>query len=250
MASTFPLDIEQTALFLAMLRGARERAQADAEDFVTIAASLEHLAAALGAEKTTLEQAKETLLAFARRSPLAVSVPSLHPAEFTAIEHAYDLFRDARNHAVHGGSRARQAAAHAIGVALVFEDALMSKVVRVSDLMVRGVITASPSQSIALARRDMLVHQFSFLPTRTDQGWRFISDAALAKYLSVDEATRKKRLRQTVKEALSHLHPLTGGNLKVASSRAEALREVASGPALVFDGSEDPVGIITAFDLL
>ena len=219
MAEAFPLDAAQTSLFLAMLRTARERVQDDGEDFVAIASCLEHLAAALGEDKTTLEQAKNGLLAFARRSPLAVSVPNAHRSEFASIEHAYDLFKDARNHAVHGGARARQAATHAIGVALVFEDVLMSNVVQVSDLMVRGVITASPSQSVALTRRDMLVHQFSFMPTRTADGWRFISDAALAVFLAVDADTRKRRLRMTVKEALSSFSASKGGTLKVNSTK-------------------------------
>ena len=81
-------------------------------------------------------------------SPLSMSVNLEQLMTYhTSFCDLFDELKDARNDAVHQGAHARILTDHAVELAIILEDALMSKFSRVSQFMVRDVDEAN-SQSV------------------------------------------------------------------------------------------------------
>ena len=116
----------------------------------------------------------------------------------------YATVQSARNDAMHIGAYARHATEAAIELCIGLEEALMAGVnSTVGNLMVTSPISVEQWQPIAHARQLMLMHSFSFLPVRLDDGWYLLSELGLAQYLVVKSDIKTKRLGQTIKESKS-----------------------------------------------
>ena len=158
--------------------------------------------------------------------------------------------RKARNGAVHrgtAGTRLRED----VGIVLrLVEETLVKKMKNntVGPRMVRGFLDAKPGESLASARDTMLRYDISTLPVRPDgkeSKWRWLTGADLARYaagggdMEAPVSTMTRKMEDT--------------SIVCADMPADkAARLLADGqPALLVavDGGE-PVGILTAFDLL
>lgn len=112
--------------------------------------------------------------------------------------------------------------------------------------------------AVSFARQQMLLHSFSFLPVRREDGWYLVSDCAVAQYLAGQnsaEGDRKRidqALARSIEEASAEgllLEP--GSDVRPTCSKAEALaRTSPSRPLLVTDAEGRLLGIVTPFDLL
>ena len=103
---------------------------------------------------------------------------------------------------MHIGAYARHATEAAIELCIGLEEALMADVERtVGNVMVTSPITVKQWQPVAHTRQLMLMHSFSFLPVRIDQSWYLVSELGLAKFLGVNNETKKSRLGETIENA-------------------------------------------------
>ncbi len=243
---------------LTQLRTAREATLADSENFLSIVHALEELGTSLAGEvRNGFGGYRAELLDFAQHSSLDEGVLLRWRGCHTPAPLLFELVRSARNDAAHQGASARNAARHAVELALIMEEALMGSLtsLTVTDCMVRDVVTAQLWQPLSLLRKHMLVHQFSFLPfLHPDDGWKVVSDAALVRFLGTKRKEREKRLSLSLQAALliGEGEPLAAATARtVAPSQflESVASEVAEAPVLVLhEGSL--VGLITAFDLL
>ena len=189
------------------------------------------------------------------KSPLAAEIPAQWRNCHLPFSILYDVVRMARNDALHQGAFARHLTDHAVQLALVIEDALMSDMATVSDYMVREPSCASTWQPISFVRQQMLANSFTYLPILLDCGgrqtWYLLSDTNIVKYLRVD---RKKRLSKTVQEAID----ASELQIEVAqccspNTLIERISEEFNGrPVLIFSEGQPErlLGILAAFDLL
>jgi len=135
----------------------------------------------------------------------------------------------------------------------------MANASKVSDFMVTDPVVALPWQPLSYVREKLLTHGFSFLPIwiadRSGPGWFLISDYAVTKYLRVsDKKIRSQRLATRIQQAVSteqiKLIPcLTCNPDSIAD---EIVSRFDGKPVLVVDElrPDNPLGIITAFDLM
>jgi predicted transcriptional regulator len=166
----------------------------------------------------------------------------------------YNLVRVERNSALHQGAAARRLTNHAIELSLILEGALEKLMEqRVSDFMVRDVVTASRWQPVSFVRLLMLKSSFSYIPVRltdTDSSsWRLISDFSLAHYLrarpensserTVGELVDSEEIQLLTVDTVSELDPLD-----------TIVTRVMEKPVLVLSDAKVMVGIISAFDIL
>ena len=98
-------------------------------------------------------------------------------------ERLFDVVKDARNMAVHEGSFARHLSSRLIDLFLILEEAIMTKLQRVVDIMVRNPVVAETWQMVANARRDLLANSFSFLPILHNGKWQLIADSEVMRFL-------------------------------------------------------------------
>ncbi len=177
-------------------------------------------------------------------------------AALTPFSRLYDLVQDARNDALHQGAFARHLTIHAIGLALILEDALRSsEEPRVSDYMVRNPVFAELWQPIGFIRQQMLANSFSFLPVLKGENWCLLSDREVAIYLrtSSSNSERKRRLAMPLDKTPMNL-PIAEC-VKEETSLQDAIKALKDAPLLVC-GESGPgnskrlFGIVTAFDLL
>jgi len=132
---------EYGLIFRNRLREDRMRALANAEDFIDIVRTLEELGQVLsGRTGIGLRAFEKELLELANGSRLAEASRRAGGAHLT-IDRLLHVVREARNDHVHMGAFARKAVSHAIELALIVEDALVSEG-QVSDFMVRNPVTA------------------------------------------------------------------------------------------------------------
>lgn len=128
----------------------------------------------------------------------------------------------------------------------------------VGNLMTTSLMTVEPWQTVAHARRLMLMHSFSFLPVWLGTSWRLISELGLAKYLNGGE--RKTRLCESIDSA-------NGNGLALMSMQDDALlrpemlvtdelqkAQVQDGPMLWLAAEaqhpEHLCGILSPFELM
>lgn len=246
------LDLEQATFFRDRFREARAAASRDAEGFQEIIFVLEQLGFLRywkkypnGREQkkkpecctkdkkpryfATLNDYKEVIRPIAACSYLASDVSQTWHTQFSDL---YEMVREARNDALHQGAVARHLTRHAVELALVLEDALMSGANKVRDFMVRDVVQAYPWQPISFIRQQMLESSFTYLPVwvkeaKSDENkseecssnkeeaeekgeWYLVSDYAIACYLRfVQGNDYKKRLGSTLEAARKENPELT-----------------------------------------
>lgn len=248
------LSSHQRIAFAGELRAARAAALRDAESFAEIAFVLERLGSFRRNAALGLGDYQGTLGRLAKESPLAEAAAARCPELHSRFHVLYEEVRIGRNDAMHQGVAARHLSRHAQELAVILEDALMSKAKKASDFMVRDPVCAELWHPLSAIRRTMLLNSFSFLPYQTaDEKWRIVSDRSLVRFLrDVPTASeRNRRLLMSLEEAqtkgLESLEPQRCKPDDPIGSVASALDDV---PCLVLSKSGRLLGIITAFDLL
>jgi len=243
--------------FRDQFRKARAEALRDAEGFQETVFVLERLGVYLTGKTTNLGKYKKDIEKEARESPLADVIPNQHPSWHSSFSTIYDVVRKARNDALHQGAFARHLTHNAIHLALVLEDALMSKGNTVGDYMVMEPICASGWQPLSFVRQQMLKNSFTYLPllpdNKSDQQWRIVSDYHIARYLLRGLGERKNYLAETLDKAiLDGLEVEQADTCSTGTSVQDALEMSKGKPLIVIDRdpSKQLVGIITPFDFL
>lgn len=167
-----PLEADEMIFFRDRLREARYGALADAEGFAQLCFAFELLGSRLLGEKLGLGKYKEQLKWLATNT--------LNADRFDAL---FRRVLDARNDAMHTGAYARNAAHGAVQLSLMLEEGLMSKsTLTVADYMVTTPVYVEEWHTLGYARQLMLVNSFSYLPIFHGDGWKLISDIAMAKF--------------------------------------------------------------------
>jgi len=270
-------DIQELFYFRDLFRNARAIAQKNSESCNDILFSLEKLGLFLVNKSIQLELRKrEDLEKFgklnlggyykqeiekiAKKSPLAEEIPNQSQAQLyhTNFDVLYDSVKDGRNDAMHQGAYARHLTDHAVQVALIIEDALMTGQDKVSDYIVRNVLQASLWQPLSFVRQQMLSNSFSYIPFLNENNeWCFLSDRDIAKYLNQNsKSCRKENLAKTVKQAISDLPNKLNSDSAISCKHdieVEKALKLMEGKPLIFTEINDKnkiIGIVTAFDLL
>jgi len=251
------MSSEQRLHFRDALRESRAVALADAEGFDPLLFAIERLGRYVYGENANLGAYQGGLEQLAAASPLAETIPLVHPDWHARFGSLLRQLRQARNSALHEGAFARHLTSHAVAVALTLEDALMNGSNQIRDFMVRTPVCALKWQPISFIRQTMLTTSFSYLPLNTGSeeapDWKLVSDVSVAKYLR-NAGEPKKALAMTVEDALS-----TGGlelstPFVCASSTSvrDALDHCKGLPVLVIAAQEPAslLGMATPFDLL
>jgi len=259
------LKEEQKRFYRDQLRSARDAALADAEGFQAVIHTLELMGQQMKGEILSLGKYEDKLTCLADDSPLCAEVASRWPAYHTTFSALYDELRRARNDAVHQGAYARILTDHAVDLAIILEDALMSnsECSKVSQFMVRDVVKAESWHPVSYARQQILKHGFSYIPVwfENDKKWRMLSEYSVAKYLRGYPDKRNDRLVKTIEKAKAEKDGLDLPTVekKYIVPPEELVSSILScidaSPILVVDskhGNEKNrlVGILTAADIL
>lgn len=250
------MDPPQKQFFRDQIRSARAVALADAEGLQAVLHSLELIGQQLLGKVSGLGEYKNELSDLATASPLSSDIPSEWPACHTTFCSLYDELRRARNDAVHQGAYARTLTDHAVELAIILEDALMSDATMISQFMVRDAVEAKPWHPVSYVRQQMLKHAFSYLPIRDRNIWWLIPEYSVARYLrgAPSPAVRKKRLATPVSDAVAanELHLLEAATVAPEALIAETLQHICERPILVVDRAHEDVlvGVLTPSDVL
>lgn len=247
------LTQSQRVEFLARLRDARALVLRDGESFREASTVLEHIGQVIGGKigigLKDHEAAIVSLATGARQTDEA------------SVGRLFNVVREARNKAVHDGAYARHLNGRLLDLLLLLEEAIMTNMDRVEDLMVRNPVSAEPWHLVSHVRKMMLTNSFSCIPilkakTGKDR-WMLLRDAALMQWIRSEPNKKKQRerLAMPVGEAITN-HELAvkgaiccGGEISIA----DLLTRMNDDPTLVtekIEGQERLLGIITAFDLL
>jgi hypothetical protein len=241
-------------------RAGREAALRDSEAFEEIVFVVERLGRYLTLGRVVgLGSAGPAIRQLTADGPLAVAMSKSKSRIHTPFDATYDLMRNGRNSAFHEGAYARHLTVKSVELALILEDALMATMSHVGDFMVQGIVIARPWQPISYVRQIMLTNGFSFLPgwfsVDGSQGWKLISDHAVASYLreAASSAERASRLAETLENAVA-VGALRLDQPLVCTPDtpvASVLAESRGLPVLIHGGDErELIGIATAHDLL
>ena len=233
------------------LKKARRAGLSDLENAHQLVVAIESLGKALhGSSDATLHKTVCCLIAFSDQW-----VPDGETEDPTSspLPEILKRVRVQRNDYAHEGTAARRLARQAAEVAIRLERALLNaekegRPMKMRDVMITPVICAEEWQTLAHVRRVMLLHEFTMLPYRQQNGvWTFIEATGVVRALSTD---RRQVLDKTVMDAVG------SGLLKVTTPArtAEAEDEVdQSSPetTLVVKGAcKAAAGLVTPFDLL
>jgi len=196
----------------------------------------------------------------AEASEYKTTLSDVWPAFHIKFNRLYESITQARNDAMHQGAYARHLAKHGVDVALILEDAIMSKLTKVEEVMVPSPVSADSWQPVSHVRMTMLRESFSYLPILWNNKWHCVSDCHVARYLRQGalNMSREQRLCNPVADAVRANHlVLTEPLIVRPGQRLDTLVEaLESAPALVVQDAESGcaptrlLGIITAFDLL
>ena len=250
------MDSEAKLFFRDQFREARAVVLGDSEAYESIVLVLERIGRYLVPQARGMGQQMQAVCGLAAASPLAYAMAAQSPdfhMDFTAL---YESVRKARNAAVHEGALARHLAVHALEMALVLEDALMTDMGTAGEFMVRGPATAALWQPLSFVRQLMLANSFSYLPVQTDEAqgarWHLVSDVSLARALRNGE-TREAQLKTPLGEAVAagtiELHPAR--TVHTDTTIESIIMDLDEVPVLVVSKKEaELLGIVTAFDLL
>ena len=122
-----------------------------------------------------------------------------------------------------------------------------------SDLMVRNPVTAESWHNIAMIRRAMLAHSFSYIPFFDGAKWKLIPDLAVIKFLDSEPYSKRndllgKSLMDAIKDKkLTLADALTASDQATISDLKEKITHL---PILIVDQKQHLLGILSAFDLL
>jgi len=225
------------------LRSARRVALEDAEAFAGIVHVIEQLGCQLTGKISGLAGYRNSLIEYGSRSCLAGD------GRLAAIlEHV----RVARNDAVHVGAFARTLTRHAIEASLILEDALTAQVAQVADFMVPNPVCAHGWQTLAAVRQMFLSNSFSWLPIKTEGGWRLLSDFAIAKHLRSGPSSRERaqRLAQRLEDIIDELDAEVALTCSKDGVLSDVVGLIGPRPLLVVEPDGTLIGIITAYDFL
>lgn len=246
--------------FFNELRYARQQVLRDAEAVDSVIFAVEKLGRFVSGRQAGLAKYRPSLSKVAEASTFHHELPNHLPQFHIPFNRLFDSLIECRNDAMHQGVYARTLATHAVQLALILEDALLTKVMKISDLMVRNPVCAETWQPLSFIRQTMLTESFSHLPVFWNKQWWLISDAALANYLrrGGTNLSRDQKLARRLLDVLEQkeLQPTTPKFVRPTKSLSEVAGEDLTVPALVVDGTMDEAGrerlwgIVTAYDLL
>ena len=248
-------DDEQARTLRRRLQEARYGVEQSKEEFLGIAQAIEAVGKAQNPETNGLGGMKDKLRSFIEnKHPIGRAVVGPSAGNFSAL---FPIVLEARNDEAHQGASARAAAAAAVRIGIMLEDAIaeMTCMNHVENFMCETICRTYDWETLSEARRKMLARSFSWLPFKNADGkWRLVGDRALVTYLSYP-STRKERLKETIKKAESEggLKTIEAPMVCASITREKALLKIGDGAGVGLvkakDGQE-VVGIITAFDLL
>jgi len=249
------MDSEAARFFRDQFRQARATALQDAEGFQEIIFVVERFGAYLIGKIKDLGKYGEAIEREAMSSPLADAIPVQHNSWHSKFSTIYEFARDARNDALHQGAFARHLTNSVIQLALILEDALMSKASTVGEFMVREPICASSWQPLSFIRQQMLKNSYSYLPLLSENDgqpcWLLVSDYLVAQYLR--KGDRKTRLAKTLMSAKKDGLELGPADTCFADTSVVDALEMSKGKPVIVIDKEHPerlVGIVTSFNFL
>ena len=250
---TSKMEKEKALVLCKRLRGARYEVVQSQEGFLNIAQAIEAVGKALKPDAMALGHMREAFSDFiGKHHPLGKSAVESDTGSFAAL---FPIVLEARNDEAHLGASARAAATAGVRIGIMLEDAIISMISesRIENFMCETICRTYTWETLSEARRKMLAESFSWLPFEIEDGkWRLLGDLDLAKYLA-DPVERKKRLKETIKDAqsLEELKTTEAPMVPTGTRRECALSLIGDKAGLVEakDGKA-VVGIVTAFDLL
>lgn len=243
------LTIAERIGCLNILRDARALALRDAESFHEAAMALEQVGQIVCGEiRLGLSKYKDELIEVANES-------SQHdPADTSRL---FDVVRDARNMAVHEGAWARHLNSRLVDLFLILEEALMAKLTRVEDIMVRTPLVAELWHMIAQVRKAMLANSFSYLPVCLNGEWMIVSDSSIMRLLrsATSETQKRSLLAMQVGKAIesSSIEVKRAICCRPHETVDQLLTVLQDQPVLVTDdinGDSRLLGLVMSFDLL
>lgn len=237
---------EIAAAILNELRDIRYSVYKDAESFDEGVAKLEYVGQILsGKLGVGLSSYEDEILGLAAQAPSSPDAKRLR-----------ELFRkvkDARNDSVHSGAFIRHHSLSLVSLSLLLEEAITNDSKIASDLMVSNPITAELWHNLAMVRRNMLTHSFSYLPVLVEAKWKLISDLNVIKCLNQESVGKRKGLLGKTIEELVRNGDLALEEAPTASDQAsisDLKQNITHLPILIVDQQDHLLGIISAFDLL
>jgi hypothetical protein len=256
-SSRFLISQEQASYFRTELRTARAATLRDAESFDQLIRAIERLGGFLAPSGSGLFDYSPALLELAGRSWLPYSEVTEWPGLHVPVERLLGLVRESRNAAVHEGAFARHLARHAVALALIMENALMTESKTLGDFMVPNPVCAEMWQPVSFIRQQLLANSFSFLPVRMsdekDRKWCLVSDLAVARYVRISGGGERSRLRRTLAESVDagQIALDVADVFPPATPVASVIGKMVNWPILVIpDGSDHLLGLVAPFDLL
>src|SRR5438093_1505879 len=146
-------NLREEVDLLANSRSARALILRDSESFHEASMLLEYIGQILAGEiRGGLSQYQREIVDLACRNERVVA---------EEVERLFNVVRNARNMAVHQGAWARHLNTRLVDLFLVLEEAIVSDMTHVEDLMVRTPVVAYGWQRVADVRKAMLGNSFS-----------------------------------------------------------------------------------------
>ncbi|BDP42401.1 hypothetical protein DAETH_23700 [Deinococcus aetherius] len=239
MTGTALLPPEEAAYYLKLFRQARYKTLEDAEDFKSVCYALEEFGRRLtGAHQNGLGRYSVALKSFVGRH---------NKVEFDAL---FSVVKAARNDVSHQGVFARNLASKAAKLVTIIEEELYTMTTLVRHVMVEGVVFVQPFHTLSKVREIMLENSFSHLPVKIDNEFLLISDHHIVKLWSASNLTSNQKYVEPL-IALAQLPDLPSvGKIRESDPVPTAYQTMQGLPLLVLDNNDNPVGILTPFDLL
>lgn len=237
---------EVAAALLNKLRDIRYAVYKDAESFDEGVANLEYVGQILsGKLGVGLSAYEDEILGLAGQ---AASSP-----DAKRLKELFRKVKDARNDSVHSGAFIRHHSLSLVALALLLEEAITNYAQVASDLMVRNHITAELWHNLAMVRREMLTHSFSYVPLFDGTNWKLISDLSVIKCLNQGSAGKRKGLLGTTLDELisnDHLALEDAPTVNDQALISDLKETITHLPILIVDQDQYLLGILSAFDLL
>jgi predicted transcriptional regulator len=237
---------EIAAAVLNELRDIRYSVYKDAESFDEGVAKLEYVGQILsGGLGVGLGSYEGEILGLAAQAPSSPDAKRLREL--------FHKVKEARNDSVHSGAFIRHHSLSLVSLSLLLEEAITNDSKIASDLMVSNPITAELWHNLAMVRRNMLTHSFSYIPLLVGENWKLISDLNVIKCLNQESVGKRKGLLGKTIEELVRNGDLALEEAPTASDQAsisDLKQNITHLPILIVDQQDHLLGIISAFDLL
>jgi predicted transcriptional regulator len=242
------LTRSQCVEILSQLRDARALLLRDNEAFHQAVITLEHVGQILSSRiGSGLGAYKQHILEHADQGATITR---------SSAERLFQVVKDARNMAVHDGAWARHLSSRLIDLLLALEDATMSTMTLVEDIMVRTPFVAEPWYLIGHIRKMMLSNSFSTIPLlEQDAGekrWSFLTDRNISHMLRSAPEQKETRLGMRVDTAIKKglIKTEEAVRCRPEDKISTIIATMNNLPLLVIDPDNRLVGILTSFDLL